>query len=154
MLHFSKYSQPFNTGPCCSIIASTFPPTCTYPYLPCLCHHGGMPSFLLTCRTCILRTLLSRWSFLFSKIIMEPLQLLQARPTWQSWSSLMNVPCTPPPLRWWYNWSWQKIYYWMTSNYWWKQKLQSLLLSSVVLVWRFPGLLVLSLINTHNFVLV
>jgi len=37
-------------------------------YLPCLCHHGGMPSFLLACRTCILRTLLSCWSFLFSKL--------------------------------------------------------------------------------------
>ena len=52
-----------------------------------------------TCRICILRTLLSGWSFLFMIMqIVEPLQSLQA---WLSWSSLMNTP-PPSPLRWWW----------------------------------------------------
>ena len=33
--------------------------------------------------------------------IVEPLQSLQAWPTWLSWSSLMNTP-SPSPLRWWW----------------------------------------------------
>jgi len=37
---------------------------CTCPYLPQLCHHGGVAS-LMTCRVCILRTSPSGWSFLF-----------------------------------------------------------------------------------------
>ena len=61
--------------------------------------HGFL---FMTCRTCILTTLLSGWRFLFLRYmqIVEPLQSLQAWPTWLSWSSLMNT-WPPSPLRWW-----------------------------------------------------
>ena len=54
-----------------------------------------------------------------------------ASTTYMTIMELFNECPTPPPLRWWYNWLWQRIYYWMASNYWWKQKLQSLLLRGV-----------------------
>ena len=65
-------------------------PTCYCPYLPWLCHHGGVASFL---EKCILRALLAGWTFCSWYVqIVEPLQSLQAQPTWLSWSSLMNAP--------------------------------------------------------------
>ena len=53
------------------------------PYLPYNCAIMEVWLPFMACRICILRTLLSGWSFLF--MIYEPLQYLQAWPTWLSW---------------------------------------------------------------------
>ena len=57
----------------------------------------------MMCRTCILKTLTCQADVFCSWYmqIVEPLQSLQARPTWLSWSSLINA-LPPSPLRWWW----------------------------------------------------
>ena len=107
-------------------LGGKFLPTCTCLYLPYTRNCAIMEAWLpfMTCRICILRTLLSGWSSLsWYMQIVEPLQSLQEWPTWPSWSSLMN---TPPPS------PWDDNLYWMTNiingN---SKKHQSLLLRGV-----------------------